>query len=178
MPSPFVGQPERDMQLRPATPRDFPFIRQIAQDPENSPFITDEPEEVLQSYLDGSRDLLLIADEDGVPVGYGLFGEIGEASGRVELRRLGLALRDGGRGRRFLGGLIDYGFEVLGAKRIWLDASGENSRAMALYQKMGFRREGILRQHWYRPALGRVVDLHLFGMLREDWAEARAEAEG
>lgn len=164
------------MQLRPAIPSDFPFIRQIAQDPENSPFITDEPEEVLLSYLDSPRDRLLIAEENGVAVGYALFGEIGEPSGRVELRRLGLALRDGGRGRRFLGALIDHGFETFAAKRLWLDASGENHRAMALYQKMGFQREGILRRHWYRPALGHVVDLHLFGMLREEWEQARSES--
>ena len=55
------------------------------------------------------------------------------------------------------------------AARVWLDASGENPRAVKVYERAGFTLEGRLRQHWYRPALGRVVDLMLFGMLRAEW---------
>ena len=32
-----------------------------------------------------------------------------------------------------------------------------------------FTLEGRLRQHWHRPALGRNVDLMLYGMLRAEW---------
>jgi len=40
---------------------------------------------------------------------------------------------------------------------------------MKTYERAGFALEGRLRQHWYRPALGRVVDLILYGMLRAEW---------
>ena len=164
------------MSLRPAGPADFPFIRALAQRPENAPFISDEDEAGLSAYLASPEDDLLIWEEAGAPMGFALFCEIGEPSGRVELRRLALAETGGGRGRAFLAALIAHGFGALGAAKIWLDASGENLRAQHLYRAVGFTEEGRLRRHWYRPCLGRVVDLVLFGLLRDDPAAQAALA--
>ncbi|WP_112309253.1 GNAT family N-acetyltransferase [Pseudogemmobacter bohemicus] len=169
------------MDLRPAVAADFPFIRALAQRPENRAFITDEDDAALAAYLASPESRLLIAQENGVAIGYALFCEIGDPSRRVELRRLALALTGGGRGRAFVGQLIRYGFQALEAQRLWLDASGENPRAMALYEKLGFRREGVQRGHWFRPdtghpgighpGTGRNVDLHLFGLMRDEWQD-------
>jgi RimJ/RimL family protein N-acetyltransferase len=155
--------------LRPATTADFGFIRSLAGRPENAPFITDEDEAALAAYLADPATRLLIWDRDGQPAGYALFCSVGDPSGGVELRRLALEAAGGGQGQRFLRVLLDYGFGTLGAARVWLDASSENPRAMRTYERAGFTLEGRLRQHWYRPALGRVVDLMLYGMLRAEW---------
>jgi ribosomal protein S18 acetylase RimI-like enzyme len=155
--------------LRPATTADFGFIRDLAGRPENAPFITDEDEAALAAYLGDATSQLLIWEADGTPRGFALFCEIGERSGRVELRRLALASVGGGQGQVFLRALMDHAFGTLGAARLWLDASGENPRALRTYERAGFTLEGRLRQHWFRPALGRVVDLVLFGMLRSEW---------
>ncbi len=157
------------MSLRPATLADCPFIRCLASRPENAPFITDEDEAALAVYLADLSTRLLIWEPAGVPAGFALWCGIGDPSGAVELRRLALAATGGGQGQVFLRALVDYGFGTLGAARVWLDASGENPRAMRTYERAGFALEGCLRQHWYRPALGRVVDLMLFGMLRAEW---------
>lgn len=156
------------MTLRPATPADFPFIRATAGQPGHAPFITDEDETALAAYLTDPTCRLLIWEQDG-PAGYALFCEIGEPSGAVELRRLALAQTGGGRGRAFVQALIDHAFADLGAARLWLDASGENLRAQHLYQSLGFTLEGRLRAHWWRPMLGRTVDMMLYGMLRNEW---------
>ena len=103
-----------------------------------------------------------------------LYCEIGEPSGRVELRRLALARTGQGEGAVFLQALIDYAFVDLNAQRLWLDASGENPRAQKAYLKAGFVFEGRQRAHWYRPALGRTVDLMLYGMLRDEWRSRKA----
>lgn len=155
--------------LRPATPADFGFIRGLAGRPENAPFITDEDEAALADYLTDATVRLLIWEVGGQPAGYALFCTVGDPSGAVELRRLALDASGGGQGQRFLRVLLDHGFGTLGAARVWLDASGENPRAMRVYERAGFTLEGRLRQHWYRPALGRVVDLMLYGMLRAEW---------
>lgn len=155
--------------LRPATPADFGFIRGLAGRPENAPFITDEDEAALAGYLDDPSTRLLIWQVAGKPAGYGLFCTVGDLSGGVELRRLALDATGGGQGQRFIRALLDHAFGPLGAARVWLDASGENPRAMQTYARAGFTLEGRLRQHWYRPALGRVVDLMLYGMLRAEW---------
>ena len=155
--------------LRTATAADFPFIRGVAASPEHAPFITDEDDAALAAYLADSAARLLIWEAAGRPAGFALFCELGEPSGRVELRRLALASVGGGQGQVFLRALLDHGFGTLGAARVWLDASGENPRALRTYERAGFTLEGRLRQHWFRPVLGRVVDLVIFGMLRAEW---------
>lgn len=157
------------MSLRPATAADFPFIHGLASRPDYAVYITDEDDAALAAYLADPGTRLLIWEVEGRPAGYALFCEIGDPAGRVELRRLALDKAGGGLGGAFLRALVDHGFGKLGAARLWLDASSENLRAMRTYERAGFTLEGRLRQHWYRPMLGRTVDLMLYGMLRAEW---------
>lgn len=157
------------MTLRPATPADFAFIRGLAGHPDYAPFITDEDEAALADYLTDPSARLYIWEEGGKPAGFALYCEIGDPSGRVELRRLALAETGGGRGLPFVKVLTDHAFSEFGAAKVWLDANGENTRAARVYEQAGYRLEGTLRNHWWRPALGRTVDLLLFGILREEW---------
>lgn len=164
------------MTLRPALTDDFAFIRSLAQRPDYAPFITDEDEGRLAFYATDPAHRLLIWEEAGRAAGFALWAEIGEPSGRVELRRLALAEAGGGRGLGFVHALTDYGFRVLGARKVWLDASGENLRAQKVYARAGYRLEGRLVDHWFRPVLGRNVDVMLYGVLRDDWMAARGLA--
>lgn len=158
------------MRLRPALAADYAFIRGLVQRPDYAQYLTDEDEAALAAYAAGPESRLLIVESgQGVALGFALFCEIGEPSGRVELRRLALDTVGGGQGVAFLRVLIDYGFATLGAQKLWLDASGENLRAQRVYEKVGFTLEGRLRRHWYRPSLGRAVDEMLYGMFREEW---------
>ena len=158
------------MTLRPATSADFGFIRGLAQRPDYAPFISDDDEAALAAHLSNPAHRLLIWENGAGPAGFALYCEIGEPSGRIELRRLALAETGTGAGRAFLDDMIAYAFRDLGAQKLWLDASSENPRAQRVYERAGFTLEGRLRQHWYRPALGRCVDLMLYGILREEWA--------
>lgn len=155
--------------LRTATVNDFAFLHDVARAPDCTPFITDEPDSALQAYLDDPSATLLIWEKGGEPKGYALFCGVGGPSAVVELRRLALSDRSMGHGRAFMRALVDYAFQDLGAARLWLDASSENSRAHRTYERAGFRLEGRQRSHWFRPTLGRCVDLLLFGMLRAEW---------
>lgn len=158
------------MRLRAATPDDFGFIRSLAQRPDYAQFITDEDETALARYLADPATRLLIWQDAAGPAGYALYCEIGDLSGRVELRRLALARAGKGEGSAFVRVLVDHAFNDLNAAKLWLDASGENLRAQKIYTRAGFRLEGRLVQHWYRPVLGRTVDVMLYGMLRSEWA--------
>jgi GNAT superfamily N-acetyltransferase len=162
------------MILRPATPADFAFIRGVTGNPDNAPFITDEDEAGLADYLDTPEHRLMIWQDAQGPAGLALYCEIGDPSGKVELRRLALARPSQGEGPMFLQALIDYAFDDLQAQRLWLDASAENPRAQKAYLKAGFVFEGRQRAHWFRPALGRAVDLMLYGILREEWQRTKA----
>ncbi len=162
------------MMLRPATPADFAFIRGLAGHPDYAPFITEEDETGLTFYLDDPAHRLRIWQDAQGPAGLALYCEIGEPSGRVELRRLALARPGQGEGAAFLQALIAYAFDDLHAQRLWLDASSENPRAQKAYLKAGFVFEGRQRAHWFRPALGRSVDLMLYGILRDEWLARKA----
>jgi GNAT superfamily N-acetyltransferase len=154
--------------LRAAEPADIGFVRSLASRPENAGFLTDEDEAALARYLSDPEARMLIWGPDA-PCGFAIFCDIGFPSGAICLMRLALKEPGRGEGKVFLRRLIDHGFEALQAKRLWLDASGENTRAHRAYLRAGFTLEGRLRQHEYVPRIGRVIDTLYFGMLRSEW---------
>jgi RimJ/RimL family protein N-acetyltransferase len=156
------------MAIRLAEPADCAFIRQIAGRAENTAFISDDNEQVLRSYIAAPEFSLVIWDRDGVPAGFALFHGCHDAAMPIELRRLAIDVTDGGQGGHFVRELTDFAFEQLGAHKLWLDAASFNKRAQKVYDRAGFTREGLLRQHWRNPK-GDYVDLVMFGMLRDEW---------
>lgn len=63
--------------------------------------------------------------------------------------------------------LLHYAFKKLGLHRVYLNVLAANSRAVRFYEKIGFVREGVSRQHLYLR--GQFHDLVWFGMNREDY---------
>ncbi len=63
--------------------------------------------------------------------------------------------------------IIDYGFKQLNLRRISSYVFSPNGRSLRMHQKLGFVKEGVLRQAFYKN--GRFMDEVLFGMLREEW---------
>lgn len=152
--------------LRPATTADIPFIRSLTTRPDYAPFIGDADAAQLQAWIDNPADRVLIWEGPGA-TGFAVFHSADQPV--VELFRIALDQAGGGQGDAFFRALVDFAFRDLGAERLWLDASAENPRAVKIYSRAGFRQEGRLRAHWFRPTLGRAVDLILMGMLRTEW---------
>ncbi len=63
--------------------------------------------------------------------------------------------------------LMRFAFLELNLHRLQLSVFSYNEAAIALYEKLGFVREGILREAIHRD--GRRYDMILFGLLRTDW---------
>lgn len=164
--------------LRRATAGDIPFIRGLTTRADYAPFIGDADEAQLLAWIASPASDLVIW-ESGPARGFAIFHGLDTPGGVVELFRLALDPAGGGHGRAFFAALVDHAFRDLNAARLWLDASAENPRAVKTYVAAGFRLEGTLRGHWFRPVLGRVVDLHILGLMRADWEAlepGRAEA--
>ena len=86
-----------------------------------------------------------------------------------------VAARPGrGLGVAFLSLLLDEAFGELKAHRFWLDCFADNARAQRAYGKLGFAREGVLREA-YRLPDGSRKDLVVMGLLKPEW-EARRTA--
>ena len=63
--------------------------------------------------------------------------------------------------------LLTHGFGTLNLNRIFLKVYEHNKRAIRAYEKIGFVREGRLREaHFYQ---GKYRDVFIMGMLRGEW---------
>ena len=61
---------------------------------------------------------------------------------------------------------INYGFEEMKLRKIYLAVYESNPKAKKLYEKLGFKIEGILRKHVY--ANGGFQDKYLMGIFKEE----------
>jgi RimJ/RimL family protein N-acetyltransferase len=62
--------------------------------------------------------------------------------------------------------LLDFAFKDLNLRRVCVHVLGTNERALRLYEKVGFLREGTLREAAHID--GRYVDIALLGILRDE----------
>lgn len=65
--------------------------------------------------------------------------------------------------------LVDYGFRELNLYRITLSTYSYNTRALHVYEKIGFVREGLLRGILQRD--GKRYDEVMMGLLRSEWEQ-------
>lgn len=110
-----------------------------------------------------------IIEVNGVPVGtIGLLSidydnkkaEYYIAMGETEYKGKGIAKK----ASRLL---LSYGFEELSLNRIYLFTEKDNVIAQRLFEKIGFVKEGIIRQDIVSN--GQFVDRFLYSFLKEDW---------
>lgn len=110
-----------------------------------------------------------VIEADGVPVGtIGLLSidrknskaEYYIAMGEVDYKGKGVA-------KEASKLILAYGFETLGLNRIYLFTEVENITAQKLFERVGFVREGVIRQDIVSHE--KYVDRIAYGFLREDW---------
>ena len=172
--------------LRPFTEADAAVMAEIIEDPDVVRFTGEPSAELTAERLRdwyGSRsaqtDRLDLAVTDRAT---------GELVGEVVLfewdpRARGCTFRTlvGPRGRgRGLGTeatrlIVGHGFERLGLHRIELEVYGHNARALRVYEKVGFVREGVRREADFRD--GRWLDWVRMAMLEQEWAAHRGHPD-
>jgi RimJ/RimL family protein N-acetyltransferase len=63
--------------------------------------------------------------------------------------------------------VVRYAFDTLNLNRVWLHVYEDNKRAIRVYEKLGFVREGLLRQDSFRR--GRYGNTVVMGLLRSEF---------
>lgn len=121
---------------------------------------------------------LAIETEDGVHI-----GSLDLRDVRPEDRKAGMGIMIGdkeywsnGYGTDAIVTLLRFAFGEMNLNRVWLHVFEFNERAIACYQKCGFREEGRLRQHSYNQ--GRYWDTVVMGVLREEFEALHGLGEG
>jgi RimJ/RimL family protein N-acetyltransferase len=70
--------------------------------------------------------------------------------------------------------ILRYAFTELNLRRVTLCVFAYNPRAIRVYEKVGFKDEGRLRQYLARD--GQRHDMIIMGMLREEWLQRTMNA--
>lgn len=111
-------------------------------------------------------DLLGLVELDGIQWNHGTAA-------------LSIAIGDAGRrgqgyGREAMALILRFAFHELNLHRVFLTVFAYNQAAIALYEQLGFRQEGVYREHLQRD--GERHDMLLYGLLRHEWKADDAEA--
>jgi ribosomal-protein-alanine N-acetyltransferase len=126
-------------------------------------------ERVRAGYESGSSVQLGIErKEDGALVGYCLLFNFHEVSRRAEIGySLGRPYWGCGYMSEALAALVAIAFEKLDLNRLEADIDPRNAGSARSLERLGFAREGDLRERWI--VNGEVSDTRLYGLLRREW---------
>jgi N-acetyltransferase len=72
--------------------------------------------------------------------------------------------------------LLRYAFEVLGAIRVQFKADVRNERSWRAIERIGAKREGILRNHYILPD-GRIRDSVYYSIIDQEWPGVKEKLE-
>jgi ribosomal-protein-alanine N-acetyltransferase len=172
--------------LRYAMPEDAHALFELASDRDVTRFFSwgpyvriDEP----IAYIAGlaarrergeQLDLLVVHRSDG-PIGVVGLAELSRRDRRAVVGTW-LGRRWWGSGANFETKALvaHFAFAHLGLERLGAYADVENVRSQAALERIGFVREGMLRR-WHRHGAA-AHDVHVFGLLREEWAASELAA--
>ncbi len=116
----------------------------------------------------------IVDKASGVAIGSCLLFRLEAASARAELGYvLGRAHWNQGLMREALVALLDHAFGPMSLRRIECEIDPRNLPSLQLCERLGFTREGLLRQRWI--AKGSARDVHVYGLLRDEWPAARRQ---
>ena len=97
-----------------------------------------------------------------------------------ERAEIGFALRQTrwgqGLGSEAVTVAINFAFQELGLNRIEADVDPRNERSLKLLERLGFHREGHLRERYYMN--GERQDAVMMAVLQADWRAARTKDQG
>ena len=146
----------KEVYLRPIEASDTDWYFSTLYDPETRRLTGTQmhhTREQIASYIeaksqDRSSVLLIIATRsDDTPIGDIAIQDIDTMNRNANIR---IALTNGSQNRGYgteaLRLMLDYGFGILNLHRIELNVFSYNHRAMRVYEKVGFKQEGVQRE--------------------------------
>jgi RimJ/RimL family protein N-acetyltransferase len=166
-----------ELVLRPWTEDDVPAIVAACNDPEiprwipviPRPYTTEDALEFVRGLTSPSPEHSFAITEAG-----GVVGSIGMTTNQKGTGHIGYWCAPEARGReittRALRVLSRWGFDELGLARLELITDPDNVASQRVAEKVGFRRDGVLRSHLLHPD-GRRRDSVMFSLLPGELVE-------
>lgn len=127
---------------------------------------------VIQTLDPDKLQFTIVLREEDKPIGRIYISRIDTHTDSLDITRIYIGEEEclgKGLGEEAMRLILEYCFILLHTERVTLDHLSANQRAAALYKKLGFQYEAILRNAGKKD--GRYVDLHLMSMLRAEYYE-------
>jgi ribosomal protein S18 acetylase RimI-like enzyme len=157
--------------LRPAALGDIGAVMAIERSPDFERFVARSEEEEHRAMLSSpSHAYRLGIGESGAVDAFAILRGLGDPHANLYLKRIAVARPGQGLGTAFLNLVLDEAFGAMRAERFYLDCFADNVRAQRSYEKLGFTRDGVLRQA-YRRTDGARADLVMMAILKTEWEE-------
>ena len=161
------------LRLRRADLSDLKFILDLQAAPDNIKFIVPFDEnfhtEILTSDCAAKMDVIAEERETNLPVGYFMLSELDNPHNKVEITHVIIAKKNCGYGKSALKLLLTWIFKVKKFHRAFLDCKEYNHVALHLYESLGFKREGVMRD--VICTNGVYENLVLLGILEDEFKE-------
>ncbi len=151
------------LKLRDTVEADLAEVMAIENDADVSPWITVWPAARHRRAFAEPDEAHMIFSRRGLTVGFLLLAGLTGPDRSIELRRIALSCRGEGLGAAALDLALGYAFDVLRARRVWLDVLPANTRALRLYERAGFADDGLARHGHVLPD-GSSVPLRLMSI--------------
>ncbi len=166
------------VRLRIAEERDLDFIVASEAEPENARYIVADSRAYHQDTLDSPAAVHFIVERNDTGAAIGFLMAAGRNSPDHEQywRRVIINERGKGYGKEALRLLMDWAFGEAGAHRAWLDCKDYNDRALHVYESLGMKREGLLRDTIFVD--GKYENLVVLAILEPEWRELKAREKG
>lgn len=114
----------------------------------------------------------IVLREENRPIGRIYISRIDHITNSLDITRIYIgeeAFLGCGLGEEAMRLLLEYCFIHLHMERVTIDHLPKNSIAAALFLKLGFQYEGVMRNSGKKD--GKYIDLHLLSMLRNEYYE-------
>ncbi len=164
---------EANLTLRAAAAGDLDAIMAIERTPGFERWVGRSSAEEHRAMMNDANYAYLVGEADDAVVAFAILRDLGDQHGNRYLKRVAVERPGEGVGGAFLARVVDWAFDRVGAHRFWLDCFSHNARAQRVYEKLGFTRDGVLREA-YLGADGVRRDLTMMALTRPQWVERAA----
>ncbi len=154
-----------------AAATDLEFIYRLYMDPENNRWLLYDPMsvELFQPIFEElvKRGHLYVYAEEGVDVGMFKLQPMRHRNRHIVYLG-GVALDNGMKGKGMGGRMVGEAISIArmqGFSRMELTVATENERAIRLYERYGFEREGVLKKYSYLETEGIYLDEWVMGLI-------------
>ena len=164
------------VRLRVAEESDLDFILASEAEPENARYIIADSRVYHQDTLDSPAAIHFIVErkDNGEAIGFLVATGRNSPDHEQYWRRVIINEPDKGYGKEAMNLLLGWAFEDAGAHRGWLDCKEYNDRALHVYESVGLKREGVMRETIL--VNGTYENLVMLGILDREWRALQKEA--